>query len=67
MYVAMYPNKKRGLDSSEESSKKKGKAVVAEDQQKGLYDDLVEESVEVAFSTEQGVLHLGFATKKTNS
>ena len=54
----MDPNKKHGIESFEERAKKKGKAVVVEDQTKSLYDDLVEETIEVAPSAEQGVLHL---------
>ena len=56
--TTMDPNKKRGIESSDERAKKKGKAVVVEDQPKSLYDDLVEETIEVAPSAEQGMLHL---------
>ena len=55
----MEPNKKRGIDCSEEKAKKKGKAVLVEEQPKGLYDDLVEESFEMAPSKEQGVSIFG--------
>ena len=48
----MESSKKRERASSGESSKKKGKLIVEDEKEPGLYDDLVEETADI-FSPEE--------------